>query len=79
MIDQARQDYRLEHFRLYPSVDLEGRQSISMISALSSADIYAGIVSVNVPIFDFGAQQATTRARLRKISGGTRPAIVGRR
>ena len=28
--------------------------------------VYAGIVSVNVPIFDFGAQQATTRSRLAK-------------
>ena len=37
-----------------------------MTSALPAADLYAGIVSVNVPIFDFGAQQATTRSRLAK-------------
>jgi outer membrane protein TolC len=66
VIDQARQDYRLEHFRLYPSVTLEG--SALHIDDFDShnAEVYAGIVSVNVPIFDFGTQQATTRARLAK-------------
>ena len=66
VIDQARQDYRLEHFRLYPSVTLEGSAFHIDDFGSSSADLYAGIVSVNVPIFDFGAQQATTRSRLAK-------------
>jgi len=64
VIDQARQDYRLEHFRLYPSVTLEGSAVHIDDFGSSNAEVYAGIVSVNVPIFDFGAQQATTRARL---------------
>jgi outer membrane protein TolC len=66
VIDQARQDYRLEHFRLYPSVTLEGSAVHIDDFGSSNANVYAGIVSVNVPIFDFGAQQATTRARLAK-------------
>jgi outer membrane protein TolC len=66
VIDQARQDYRLEHFRLYPSVTLEGSAIHIDDFGSSNAALYAGIVSVNVPIFDFGAQQATTRSRLAK-------------
>ena len=66
VIDQARQDYRLEHFRLYPSVTLEGSAVHIDDFGSSNAEVYTGIVSVNVPIFDFGAQQATTRARLAK-------------
>ncbi len=66
VIDQARQDYRLEHFRLYPSVTLEGSAVHIDDFGSSNAEVYAGIVSVNVPIFDFGAQQATTRSRLAK-------------
>jgi outer membrane protein, multidrug efflux system len=66
VIEQARQDYRLERFRLYPSVTLEGSAVHIDDFGPSSADVYAGIVSVNVPIFDFGAQEATTRARLAK-------------
>jgi outer membrane protein TolC len=64
VIDQARQVYRLEHFRLYPSVTLEGSAVHIDDFGSSNAEVYAGVVSVNVPIFDFGAQQATTRARL---------------
>jgi len=66
VIDQARQDYRLEHFRLYPSVTLEGSAVHIDDFGSNNAAVYTGIVSVNVPIFDFGAQQATTRARLAK-------------
>ena len=66
VIDQARQDYRLEHFRLYPSVTLEGSAVHIDDFGSENAEVYTGIVSVNVPIFDFGAQQATTRARLAK-------------
>src|SRR4030095_360534 len=66
VIDQARQDYRLEHFRLYPSVTLEGSAVHIDDFGSSNAAVYAGTLSVNVPIFDFGAQQATTRSRLAK-------------
>ncbi len=66
VIDQARQDYRLERFRLYPSVTLEGSTVHIDDFGSSSAEVYSGAVSVNVPIFDFGAQQAATRARLAK-------------
>ncbi len=66
VIDQARQDYRLERFRLYPSVTLQGTAVHIDDFGSSSAEVYSGAVSVNVPIFDFGAQQATTRARLAR-------------
>ncbi len=66
VIDQARQEYRLERFRLYPSVNLQGSAVHIDDFGSSSAQVYTGAVSVNVPIFDFGAQQATTRSRLAK-------------
>ena len=66
VIDQARQDYRLERFRLYPSVNLEGSAVYISDFNSSNAEAYTGAVSVNVPIFDFGAQMATTRAKLSK-------------
>ncbi len=66
VIDQAMQDYRLERFRLYPSVTLEGSAVHIDDFGSSGAEVYAGSVSVNVPIFDFGAQMSTTRAKLAK-------------
>ncbi len=66
VIDQARQDYRLERFRLYPSVTLQGSAVHIDDFGSSGAEVYSGAVAVNVPIFDFGAQQAATRARLAK-------------
>lgn len=66
VIDQALQDYRLEHFRLYPSVTLEGSAVHIDDFSPSSAEIYAGAVSVNVPVFDFGAQMSTARAKRAK-------------
>ena len=66
VIDQARQEYRLERFRLYPSVTLQGSAVHIDDFGSSGAEVYTGAVSVNVPIFDFGAQQATTRSRLAK-------------
>jgi outer membrane protein TolC len=66
VIDQAKEEYRLERFRLYPSVSLDG--SIVYIDDFSPSNstIYTAGVTVNVPIFDFGAQLATARARLLK-------------
>jgi outer membrane protein len=66
VIDQARQDYRLERFRLYPSVTLDGSAVHIDDFGSSGAEIYTGAVRVNVPIFDFGAQTSTTRAKLAK-------------
>ena len=66
VIDQARQDYRLERFRLYPSVTLNGTAIHIDDFGSSSAAVYAGSVTVDVPIFDSGAQMSTTRARLAK-------------
>jgi outer membrane protein TolC len=63
-IERAKQNYRLERFRLYPSVSLTG--SAIYIDDFSSANgsIYSGGITVSVPIFDFGAQLATARSKL---------------
>ena len=66
VIDQAREDYRLERFRLYPSVSLDGSFVYIDDFSPSNASIYTGAVTVDVPIFDFGAQLATARAKLMK-------------
>src|SRR2546430_13776887 len=66
VIDQAKQDYRLERFRLYPSVSLDGSATyIDDFEGVSnSASVFSGAIAVSVPIFDFGAQLATTRSQL---------------
>ncbi len=66
VIDQAKEDYRLERYRLYPSVSLDGTALYIDDFGNSSANVYAAGVTVNVPIFDFGSQLATTRAKLLK-------------
>jgi outer membrane protein TolC len=66
VIDQARENYRLERFRLYPSVTLQGSAVHIDDFGSSGAEVYSGSVSVDVPIFDFGAQMSTTRAKLAK-------------
>ena len=66
VIDQAKEDYRLERFRLYPSVTLQGSALYINDFASSSAEVYLGAVNVDVPIFDSGAQMSATRARLAK-------------
>jgi len=63
-IDQAREDYRLQKFRLYPSVTLQGSAVHIDDFGSSNAEVYLGSVSVDVPIFDFGTQLSTTRAKL---------------
>jgi outer membrane protein TolC len=61
-VDKAKQDYRLERFRLYPSVSLTG--SAHYLSDFDhNAHVYIGAITVGVPIFDFGAQLATVRAK----------------
>ena len=66
VIDQARQDYRLERFRLYPSVTLQGSAIHIDDFGSNGAEVYSGTVRVDVPIFDFGAQTSATRAKLAK-------------
>src|SRR6266516_5895547 len=66
VIDQAKQAYRLERFRLYPSVYLDGSASyIDDFSGVSNSEsFFSGAIAVHLPIFDFGAQLATTRSKL---------------
>ena len=65
VIDQAKQDYRLERFRLYPSVSLDGSATyVDDFNVSNSASVFTGAIAVSVPIFDFGAQLATTRSKL---------------
>lgn len=66
VIDQAREDYRLERFRLYPSVTLQGTAVHIDDFGSSGAEVYTGSVKVDVPIFDFGAQMSAARAKLAK-------------
>src|SRR5712691_11390896 len=66
MIDQAKQDYRLERFRLYPSVSLDGAATYIDDFSPANASIFTGAITVSVPIFDFGAQLATARGKLMK-------------
>jgi len=66
VIEQARQDYRLERFRLYPSVYLDGSASYidDFTGVSNSQSVFTGAIAVKVPIFDFGAQLATARSKL---------------
>ncbi len=67
VIDQAKQDYRLERYRLYPSVYLDGSANyIDDFNPSNSASVYTGAIAISVPIFDFGAQLATARSKLMK-------------
>jgi outer membrane protein TolC len=61
-IEKAKQDYRLERFRLYPSLTLNGSTSY-VTNFENDAHNFFGGITVDVPIFDFGAQLATMRAR----------------
>ena len=61
-IEKAKQDYRLETFRLYPSVTLHG-SALHVTDFDNDAHVLIGGITVDVPIFDFGAQLDTVRAR----------------
>ncbi len=61
-IEKAKQDYRLENFRLYPSVTLHG-SAVDVTDFSSDAHLFVGGVTVDVPIWDFGMQLDTVRAR----------------
>ncbi len=66
MIEEAKQNYRLERFRLYPSVSLDGSAIYIDDFSPANASIFTGAITVSVPIFDFGAQLATARSKLIK-------------
>ena len=67
VIDQAKQDYRLERYRLYPSVYLDGSANyLDDFNPSNNASVYTGAIAISVPIFDFGAQLATARSKLMK-------------
>jgi outer membrane protein TolC len=61
-IEKAKQDYRLENFRLYPSVTMHG-SAIDVTDFTSDGHLFVGGVTVDIPIWDFGAQLNTMRAR----------------
>jgi outer membrane protein TolC len=61
-IEKAKQDYRLENYRLYPSVNLHG-SALYVTDFDNDAHDLIGGVTVSIPIFDFGAQLGTVRAR----------------
>jgi multidrug efflux system outer membrane protein len=62
-IEKAKQEYRLERFRLYPSVTLDGSALYVDDFNPPGQHVYTGAIAVSVPIFDFGAQSATARAK----------------
>jgi outer membrane protein TolC len=61
-IKKAKGDYRLENFRLYPSVTLHG-SALDVSDFNNDAHLFIGGITVDIPIFDFGAQLDTVRAR----------------
>src|SRR5437016_3045699 len=76
-IEKAKQDYRLENFRLYPDVDLHGSalyitdfsqfhtrtRTGGSQTGLNQAHDLVGGITVNIPIWDLGAPLNTMRAR----------------
>ncbi len=61
-VEKAKQNYRLENFRLYPSVTLHG-SAVDVTDFSSDAHLFVGGVTVDIPIWDFGMQLDTVRAR----------------
>ena len=61
-VNKAKQDYRLENYRLYPSVALHG-SGLYVTDLDNDAHELIGGVTVSIPIWDFGAQLNTVRAR----------------
>ena len=55
IIEQAKQDYRLERFRLYPSVYLDGSANyIDDFSGVSNSEsVFVGAIAIKVPHFRF--------------------------
>jgi outer membrane protein TolC len=61
-VNKAKQDYRLENYRLYPSVALHG-SGLYVTDFDNDAHDLVGGITVSIPIWDFGAQLNTVRAR----------------
>jgi outer membrane protein len=61
-VNKAKHDYRLENYRLYPSVALHG-SGLYVTDFDTDAHDLVGGVTVSIPIWDFGAQLNTVRAR----------------
>jgi len=61
-VNKAKQDYRLENYRLYPSVALHG-SGLYVTDIDNDAHELLGGITVSIPIWDFGAQLNTVRAR----------------
>ena len=61
-VKKAKEDYRLENFRLYPSVTLHG-SAVDVTDFSSDGHLFIAGATVDIPIFDFGAQLDTVRAR----------------
>jgi outer membrane protein TolC len=61
-VNKAKQDYRLENYRLYPSVALHG-SGLYVTDFDTDAHELVGGITVSIPIWDFGAQLNTVRAR----------------
>lgn len=66
-IDSAHEDWRLAKSNLYPTVKLESGFTEATDFQKADANLFAVGVSVNVPIFDFGHQQAVTRESHNKL------------
>jgi len=64
--EQAKQDYRLQRYRLYPSVSLDGSALYIDDFSPANASVFTGALTVSIPIFDFGAQHATAQSKLMK-------------
>src|SRR4029077_11879690 len=66
LTNEAKEDYRIERYRLYPSVTLDGAALYIDDFSSSNASVYTGGIVVSIPIFDFGTQLATARSKLMK-------------
>ena len=62
--ERAKQNWRLERFRLYPTVALNGSAIYADNFDPPGNHIFTGALTVNVPIWDFGAQRALARSRM---------------
>lgn len=62
--ERAKQNWRLERFRLYPSVALNGSAIYADNFDPPGSHVFTGALTVNVPIWDFGAQRALARSRM---------------
>ncbi len=62
--ERAKQNWRLERFRNYPSVNLNGTAIYADNFNPPGNHIFSGALTVSVPLWDFGAQRALARSRM---------------